>query len=311
MSPLSRRQFLASTAVLASATASPFVIAADEKPQLGLGFSLYGLPKTPLADALRLCAQTGYDSVELVMMAGSATEPQALDAGGRRELRESLARQKLVVAALMENLPVQSDEAKHREQLDRIKAAGQLAHDLSADSPPPLETIVGGKPGQWDELKSLLVDRLGQWAEVAEQARLVVCVKPHAGGALNTPEHARWLVEQINSRWLRLVYDFSHYEHRGYSLADTMRELVPLCPFVHVKDRAADTSRLQFLLPGEGQIDYTRYARLLAAAGYRGQVVVEVSAQIHGRPDYDPRRAVTRCYETLSRAFAAAGVRAT
>ncbi|MBL8827288.1 MAG: sugar phosphate isomerase/epimerase [Planctomycetaceae bacterium] len=304
---ISRRAALAGFATTALGT-STLGAAQEANAKIGLGFSLYGLPKWSLSDGIKLCAATGYDSVELVLMSTYPSEPKQLSKSARAALRKQLADSKLNVSGLMDNLPVQADEAKHREQLDRIKAAAELAHELAPNAPPPLETIIGGKPGQWDEFKQLATDRIAEWARIAEQAKLVVCVKPHAGGALNRPEDAIALVRQIDSPWLRLVYDYSHYEHRGMSLADTMRELLPFCPFVHVKDRVADTSKLQFLLPGEGSTDYTDYARLLASHGYRGHVVVEVSAQIHGRPDYDPRRAVQRSYDVLAAAWKRAGV---
>ena len=304
--PLSRRTFLASLALAAVANAQR-VGAADKSAPIGLGFSLYGLPRMSLDDSLSLCARVGFDSVELSLLSGAAVDAAKLGEAGRIEIREQLAKHNLVAAGLMENMPVTPDNAKHAEQLERIKHAGDLARTLSA-TPPPLETILGGKPGQWGEFKSLVVDRLGDWARVAEQAGIVICAKPHAAGALNRPEDALWLVKQINRPSLRLAYDYSHYEHRGIPLSDSMRELLPYCPFVHVKDRAAGLERLQFLLPGEGSTDYTQYARLLVANQYHGHVVVEVSGQIHSRPDYDPAKAVTQCYEHLSKKFAAAGV---
>jgi len=301
---LPRRRFLAHSALLAAGSLAAAAPAADPQPRFSLGFSLYGLPKLTLDDSLRLCADAGYDSVELALLPGYPTEPKQFDAAARRGLRQTLDRLGLRVAGFMENMPAAVDDAKHREHLERIKAAAELAHDLGVAA--PLESVIGGKPGQWDELKTQMVDRLGDWAVAGERSRVVVCVKPHVGGALNQPADAVWLLRQIDSPWLRLVYDYSHYEHRGFDLAETIRELAPLAPFVHVKDRAADTSRVQFLLPGEGRIDYTQYARLLAATGYRGPVVVEVSAQIHGRPEYDPQTAVRQCHERLAAAFGGA-----
>ncbi len=184
---ISRRAALAGFAAATALGAPALQSAQADNAKIGLGFSLYGLPKWSLSDGIKLCAATGYDSVELVLMSTYPSEPKQLTKSARATLRKQLADSKLVVSGLMDNLPVQADEAKHREHLDRIEAAAELAHDLAPAAPPPLETIIGGKPGQWDEFKQLATDRIAAWAKVAEQAKLVVCVKPHAGGALNRP----------------------------------------------------------------------------------------------------------------------------
>ena len=50
---------------------------------------------------------------------------------------------------------------------------------------------------------------------------LVLGIKPHRFGAMSLPEHAAWLIEQVKSPRLKLVYDQSHYEHRGVGLEQT------------------------------------------------------------------------------------------
>ena len=307
--PLNRRAFVGSLAAGAvwATNHCTFANTVEKYQPIGLGFSLYGLPKMPLEEALTLCSKTGYNSVELALMPGLSGDPLALDTARRVRVREQLVDERLVLAGVMENLPVTADAGKHAEQLERLKRASELSHQLSPQSPAPLETIVGGKPGEWETFKTLLVDRLGSWAKVAEAEKLIVCVKPHAAGAMNRPEDAVWLMQQLNTPWIRLVYDFSHYEHRGYDISETVKSLIEYCPFVHVKDRAADTSRLQFLLPGDGKLDYTPLLRSLSAR-YAGEIVVEVSAQLHGKPDYDGRAAVEKCYQFLARACETAGV---
>ena len=92
-------------------------------------------------------------------------------------------------------------------------------------------------------------------------------------------------------------------------MAESIRVLVPHSVFIHVKDAAGDASHVKFLLPGEGTIDYAKYLKQVWAAGYRRDVVVEVSGQIHGRAGYDPIDAARRSYKPLAAAFQAAGIR--
>jgi inosose dehydratase len=172
-----------------------------------------------------------------------------------------------------------------------------------------IETILGGKPSEWDQIKDRLATRLRAWAETAAAERILIAIKPHVANALHTPEAALWLQKQVNSPAIRLAYDYSHFALRKLSLPETVRLLVPQSVFIHVKDARGTPEKFEFLLPGEGDTDYVQYLKLVKAAGYRGAVVVEVSGQISNRAGYDPIAAAKESYAHLAQAFAKAEVR--
>jgi inosose dehydratase len=291
---------------LASARHYSFAAHAAQS-RITLGFSLYGMKSLPLGAALRTCAELGYDDVELPLMADFAGDVDRLTPERRREIRSLLAATGLNLPALMDNLPIASAE-RRAANLERLKRIAEAAHDLVPDSPPLFETVLGGKPNEWPQLREAFVERLREWAEVAEKHRLTIAVKPHAMNALHTPDDALWLIGQVASPHLRLAYDYSHYELQGLELEPTLRKLAPQTVFVHVKDAARADGKAKFLLPGEGTIDYAQYFRLLGEVGYRGSVTVEVSAAIHTQPGYDPRAAAAKCYHHLKKAWQEAGL---
>jgi inosose dehydratase len=257
----------------------------------------------PLADALKACAAIGYDGVELALMPGYPAEPTRLSAADRKDLRTRLANHRLALQGLMENLPDPATADGHRSNLDRLKAAAELGHSLSPDAAPPIETILGGKPADWEKLRDRLAERMGDWAEAGKAAKTVIAVKPHVGNALHSIDGAVWLLKQVNSPWLRLAFDYSHFLLREAKLADAVAALVPLSAFIHVKDAKGTAAKFEFLLPGEQGIDYADYVKRLIAAGYGGPVVVEVSGQISNKPGYDPVAAAKRSYTNLAAAF--------
>ena len=270
---------------------------------MSLGFSLYGMKSLPIADALKTCAEIGYDNVELTLGGGYPTEPKLLAPADRKNLRELLAKHRLTVSGLMDNMSLALDDAAHAKNLERIKVAAQLAHELAPDKPPILESVLGGKPDQWDALKDRMAERVRDWAKAAAAGRLTLCLKPHVGSAVNSPERLLWLHKQAASPFIKLCYDFSHFEVQGMGLEETIKPLITETRFIHVKDTAGDAKKVQFLLPGEGRTDYVKFAALLNSLGWSGPVVVEVSGQIHGRPGYDPVAAAKKSFAALAPAF--------
>lgn len=297
--PLTRREWLAATAATATLVTGPAV---GQGKKIPLGFSLYGMKTLPLADAVAACARIGYAGVELALMPGYTAEPKLLSADARKDLRKRLADSNLSLHALMENLVEPAAAADHAKNLDRLKAAAELGHALS-DAPPVVETILGGKPAEWDRVKDRMVERLHAWAAVGKETKTVIAIKPHVGNALHSVDGATWLMKQVNSPWVRIGFDYSHLILHGVKLPDAVAALVPLSAFVHVKDARGTPAKFEFLLPGEQGIDYAEYAKLLAAARYAGPVVVEVSGMVSNKPGYDPVAAAKTSYANLTKAF--------
>jgi inosose dehydratase len=319
----SRRVFLSRTLMLAGSTLSacPLVrlstAQAISAPRtIGLGFSLYGMRSLEVDTALAAVAGIGYDCVELPVMNDWPADSARLDRAGRASLRAALGRQGLRLTSLMENLPALGDEAQHRANVERLKQATQLAHDLTppggdaAEGQTPLvETILGGRPGEFERVRERLVERLQAWAEVAAEAHTVVAIKAHVGNATQRPEQLLWLLAQVASPWLKAAYDYSHFQLQGLDLAETLQAMLPQTVFVHVKDTEQALGKRGFLLPGEGSIDYAELFRRLGRSSYRGDVIVEVSSQVSNRQGYDPLAAARKCYDHLAGAFRQAGLR--
>lgn len=306
----SRRRFLQHVGLAAGLL--PTVALAEPTAKamtVNFGFTLYGIRALPVADALRVCSEIGYDSVELVCMSDWPSAPESLTPTARGELRKQLADSKLVVASLMENVSPLAEESIHRTNVDRLKRACELARDLVPESPSIIETVLGGKPAEWEQVREKMVTRLGDWARAAEAAKVVIALKPHVAGALHTPDGAVWLMEQLKSPWLRLAYDFSHFELQGFPRQASLEAMLPHTVFIHVKDTSGTAAKFQFLLPGDGRTDYAGYFQQLKAAGYVGPLVVEVSGQIHMKPGYDPIAAAKRCYANIAPILDKSGLR--
>lgn len=290
-----RRSFLAVALSLRCMSTLP------RRRPITLGFSLYGMASLAVPEAIAAAAGIGYDDVEMACLAGYPGDPERLTPAARNEIRRTLERHGMRVSAFMENLTLLAGPARHLQNLERISRVTLLARDLGCAEPVIIETVLGGLPGEWDQHKEEMVVRLKQWVEVASAARTLIAIKPHVRNAMQTPSQAEWLRARIGSAWLRFTYDYSHFYLQNWTLRQTLEFMLPHTVFVHVKDASGTADQPHFQLPGEGNIDYVSYLRLLKTMGYRGSVTVEVSAQIHRRPGYDPIAAARRSYEFLAK----------
>lgn len=309
MNSLTRRQFLYTASTAATSLAGIHWIEAGKsaKPELTLGFSLYGMPHMKTEKALQAVADIGYDSVELCLMDAWDATPLKLNAERRKAVSKTLNDTGLKLTSLMEHCDLTGSKASQQKVLERLKRAAELGHALKPEQPPLIETTAGS--GKWNDRKNEMRDNLQEWAKVAESTKTVIAVKPHRGGVVDRPEQGIWLVQQIDSPWIRLNYDYSHFTHRDISLEDSMRIMMPFTSFIQIKDTVMKDNKARFVLPGEsGDIDYVQLLKLAVKDGYRGDICCEVSGMVFKQKGYDPIAAAKTCYQNIAPAFQQAGI---
>ncbi len=272
-----------------------------------LGFSTYGMPSLTSEEALDVLAEIGFDAVELAVRNGSDADSAKLTPARRKAIRDRVDNSTMRLTSLMEHVSPTTDE-QQAVALKRLKLAVDVAHDLSPEAPPLVQTVLGN--GDYERLKTQLRDRLGQWVDLADASQTTIAIKPHRGGVVSQPAEAVWLFNQLgNPNRLRMVYDYSHYIYRDLSLAETIEASLPYVVHVAVKDAVLNNDRVEFKLPGEaGTIDFAELIRRLHAGGYRGDINCEVSSMVSKQPVYDAIAAARLCYRNLSTAFERSGV---
>jgi inosose dehydratase len=238
----------------------------------------------------------------LPLLPGWPTDSAKLTDKELESIRQLSVEHKLPIVALMENLNVLAEAEKQKDNLARLRRAGEIAQAIDPQRPLLIETILGGKPAEWEEVKERMLAGLRKWVAALEATKTTLAIKAHVGNAAHLPEHIVWLLKEVDSPHLRAAYDFSHFQVQGRKMFETIEAIAKHMAFVHVKDVRGTPEKFEFLLPGEGTIDYTSYFRKLAAAGYTGPVVVEVSGQIFGRANYDPHAAAKQSFAALDKA---------
>ena len=271
-----------------------------------LGFKQYGMKKIPVREAIHHIGKIGYKALSLTLMPTWDTEPKLLSKTDRAEIRKQIGDLGLVLSTVMESLRLLAGPNTNRERnLERLRVAAELAHDLSPGAPAAIETTLGGQPAAWEQIKREMAGELGVWAKTLEPLKTVVAIEGHVGNAVDRPEKVLWMLDQVKSPWVANLFDYSHYKLQGLGVRETLRQLASRTVAHHVKDSVGTEDKYRFLLPGDsGEIDYKEYARTLGEIGYRGALLLEVSAQIFNQPGYDALATAKHCWDNMAPFFA-------
>jgi sugar phosphate isomerase/epimerase len=296
-SPLTRRTLLA--AALASASR------AAATPAIRLEIGNYGMQSMDVDRALAVIREAGYDGAEICCIPEWPSEPKKLDAAARRRIRES----GLPIPSLLESFNLLATDAVLAATPDRIRSAAALAHDVAPKNPPLLQTVLGGKPGEFEKVRDTMAARLGEWARVAGDSGIRLAVKAHVMNACDTPARLIWLLDKVNQPALTGIYDYGHFQLDGLGIEETMDALLPRSAFITVKDSKLVDGKPQFLLPGDGSIDYSRYFTKVKKMGWKGWVLVEVTRQLQTQPGYDAVAAAKHSYANLAPVLKSLGLR--
>jgi sugar phosphate isomerase/epimerase len=267
------------------------------------------MPTVPVDTFIPLLAQLGYDGIELTVIPGYTTELSLLDSAERRRIAGMLKDHQLELPAIAGHTTlIERDPDTAARHWARLAGAVDLALDWALDgAPPALDTTVGGTPEQWDELKPLMIERVGELVRYGEQRGVVIAIEPHVGSMLDTPARVLELLQAIESPFLKLNFDISHFNVMGIPIAESVAAMAPHAVHTHVKDERGVVPDFEFLIPGEGEFDYVAYLREMRAHGYDDYITAEISIMVQRRPGYDPLAAAEQTYRTLARAFEQAG----
>jgi sugar phosphate isomerase/epimerase len=268
-----------------------------------LAFSAWAMRELPVEQQIAIVGQAGFLGICLV------SDPR-FPAFDVPRVRALLADAGLALTAIAGHAnPLATDPDELAQNLARIRSGLDLAAEFAGpNGPPPLVSMGYGTPETYDADRVLLAERFGELARHAETTGGVLALEPHVGQAMDLPEKVVWLMNAVGSPHFRLNFDNSHFEVMGRDMDEYVPMLAPFAVHTDLKDQRGHSPEHQFLVPGEGDFDYARYLRALQAAGYDGDVTVEISVMVQRRPDYDPAEVAARSYRTLVEAARVSGV---
>lgn len=274
-----------------------------------LGFVSAILPEIPLPELLQFARAEGFDAVEVMCWpVGRAERRYAgvthLDAGTfdaerAARVRSLCERHGIEISGLgYYPNPLCADEGEAAAVIAHLKRVISAAALLGVRQ---VNTFVGRDPARPVADNWLAFDR--RWPAIvghAEQSGVRLGIEncpmyfsqdewPGGKNMAVSPQVWREMFARIPSAAFGLNYDPSHLVWQQMDPVAPLAEFASRIYHVHAKDVRIDRARLndvgilatpleyhQPVIPGRGEIDWTKFLSALAGAGYNGPVCIEV-----------------------------------
>jgi L-ribulose-5-phosphate 3-epimerase len=241
-------------------------------------------------ESLRGIAAAGFKYVELSAVPGW-TEHVALD--GTEDVRSKLAGHGLEAVSLSGH-----SDLTTREGLEHGIRAVRWAAEYGL---PIVNTAVGGHASKEESEKAFL-DNIGELADVADDAGVVVALEIH-GDIMASGRKTLPLLEKIGRDSIKVNYDTANVEfYSGDKAVDDLEAIAPHLAHVHLKETTGGKGVWDFGAIGSGSVDFARVLEILEQAGYTGPLSVELEFQGEPWPPLEEvDESMRRSYEHLSR----------
>ena len=274
---ISRRQALATTAAGALALAAP-----TRRTRLAVSSYSYWHfkgPKVPIEDVIRDAAKIGFDGVEVLHRQMDNDTPAYCHKLKKMAFEEGL---ELVMLSIHQDF-VSPDAKERKEMIDHTKHCMDLAVELGT-------ACIRLNSGRWKTIKSFddlmkvkgdepplpgyktedafkwCIDSIHQCLEHAEKTGVMMALENHWGLTTNV-DNLLEIWKRVNSPWLGINLDTGNFPGEPYP---SFAKVAPHATIVQAKTYHG--GGVWYTL----DIDYTKIAAILANAGYKGYISLEM-----------------------------------
>ena len=286
---LSRRQFLAASAALASsgvASAIDPVKRPSDKPDLKLALAAYSFrqfldlkkPTMTLFEFIDYAAELPLDGVELTSYYWAETTDAYAE-----KLKAHAQKKKLAISGVpVGNNFCVKDEKAYRAQIQSVKDWTARAAKVGAKT----VRIFAGTLPKGDTLEAAqkrVVAAMNECCEVAEKLGVTRALENH-GGITDTPEHLLELVKPVKSKALGVNIDTGNF-HTADPYAD-IAKIAPYGVVAQVKTEVYPNNKKE-------EADLAKVVKILKDTNFHGFVALEYEAK------EDPKVAVPKYVKEL------------
>jgi sugar phosphate isomerase/epimerase len=265
--------------------------------------------KMSIPECLERIARTGYTGIDVSGTNGNSADPRSFDAARRKLTRESAEKHGLKIEAVITHQQLTDAAADpKRNPLDLIGSV-----DLAADLGAPVVTFhMGGyhegtpRKVEWQQA----VTAIRQAAEHGAGKHVSVAVDGIWPAWINdSPDEMQRLFDDVDHPSFGVNFDPSYLTLIHVDPVTFAKRFSEEIVHAHLKDHKKgkyapdEFPKWTEVMPGRGEMDYSRVFRALAQNGFQGAVAVECFTNM------EFVEACESCHQAMSQAARKASVR--
>ena len=273
-----------------------------------LGFSTWAMPDLPIETSIEHLAKLGYDGITIAVLPRFSTSLDTLDNARRKQIKKLTKENNLPISSVMSfSSMLEENPSELKKNIQMVQESIRLAVDWDT---PYVITGIGGDPGELEDPEKMkkLIETLENIGDFASSEGITVALEPHVGQATETPDQLTQLLDKIQSPFIKVNFDISHFNVLGIPMKESVDKVLPYSVLIDVKDERGIVPDWEFVAPGEGEFNYAEFIKTLDSSGYDGFVTVEISFMVQKRSNYDPLEVSSKSFDVLNKSFKIAGV---
>ncbi len=238
-----------------------------------LSYSTWGMQTTPIDEAVRHCAALGFDGLELTIIPGWPTDAATIEPSrAPAHSARSMTMQGSSSAGCLAMSPLLSGDPSRRSG-----RRGSISHlsrccrrNAETRRAPDRHHNLGRSASRLGRQETSWSEPLGGLSEYAERKLASWSASsPMSAHALHRPDDALWLVDQVDSPALDRPFRHQSLQCPGNPHGGIDRKAGAAFDSIPMSRMNADFPDHEFLIPGEGEMDYPRYLQLMAGRRIR------------------------------------------
>ncbi|MFJ2744554.1 sugar phosphate isomerase/epimerase family protein [Streptomyces sp. NPDC087440] len=273
-----------------------------------LSYNANGLRNLTVEVAVEEVAEAGYDGIELSLHPAHI-DPFTFTESDASVIRKALDRtgiEACCLAAGADNLLgeerfepslIHPDAAGRARRIDLVRRSVRIADTLGIHL---INFATGKRKPEVDpeQARRWLVEGITEILDTTD-SDVVLCMEPEPEFFLETNAAVAGLAHELSSPRFALAQDLGHCRVVEEDYLTSVEHHLPLTPVIQVEDIKGRTHHHE--IPGDGDIDFVEFFRILRRGGYEGHVSVELYNHIEVY-----RHALRRSHEVLTAAAEAA-----